>query len=419
MTETYELERGVIGGLMLHPEECGAAARPLAPENFSVPEYAAIFQTFRQAERDGKDPAGEVLKLEAPAVRSAILDSANSFLSMASYGGFVAALREADKKRRLLAELQSLVYSGPDTAFALSELDRIRNAFQPDEGGAQDAQKDFLSNYLENIYKPYDAGERVMTGFPKIDEATGGLMKGTMSLVGAPPSTGKTAFACNVAERQLKDGKKVAFFSLEMSKGQIMDRMMASTLQIPYARIQRRQLEKRETDAMAQMIGRLYDGGRLFLYDEVYSVEDIASRVYAAKPDVAIVDYVQCVRTAQRYGTSRESINHVSAELKHLAKSSRCHMMLLSQVARSFDAKSKEPKPPRMSDLKESGNLEADGDYIFMLYRPYVYDKARYSPEEASVLMDKNKYGNAGLVKLYFRAGYQKFEELEEKHADG
>jgi len=113
---------------------------------------------------------------------------------------------------------------------------------------------------------------------------------------------------------------------------------------------------------------------------------------------------------------TRERINFLTAEFKWLAKKNNCHIMLLSQVSRQAD-KSGKPKPPRMSDLKESGNIEEDSDYIFMIFRPYVYEKSKdYTPEQTQLLIDKNKDGETGMIEMYFRGSVQRFEEVETRY---
>jgi replicative DNA helicase len=202
-----------------------------------------------------------------------------------------------------------------------------------------------------------------------------------------------------------------------MSKAQILDRLFSSILTIPYSAIQNKDMTVEQQGKMSQGISDLLDKKQLYIFDDIYTVEKIAHKVYELKPDLVIVDFIQCVRTVQRIDGTRERINYISLELKRLAKATNCHMMILSQVARVTDKQTSKPKPPRMSDLKESGNLEADGDYILMLFRPYVYEKSKdYTPEQAQLLLDKNKYGQTGVVEMAFRGAVQKFEEVERKY---
>ena len=157
---------------------------------------------------------------------------------------------------------------------------------------------------------------------------------------------------------------------------------------------------------MCTRLNAIAGAKRLNILDDAYTVEDIARGIAQTKPQLAIVDFIQCIRTTQRFQNRRNEIDYISQEFKRLARRYDCHIMVLSQITRSGS------EAPRMSDLKESGGLEQDGDYIMMLHRPYVLDKdASVDPEESYILLDKNKYGRTGKVELRFRGDFQRCTE--------
>jgi replicative DNA helicase len=130
----------------------------------------------------------------------------------------------------------------------------------------------------------------------------------------------------------------------------------------------------------------------------------------SGKPDVVVIDYVQIVRTMKGFtgDNKRLQIDYISAELKSIAKRTGCCVILLSQLKRT-----EKVEQPTMADLKESGGLEQDGDYIFMLYRPYAQDKsAGYNPETTTLFIEKNKFGEVGRISLKFNGRYQRFTEV-------
>ena len=153
----------------------------------------------------------------------------------------------------------------------------------------------------------------------------------------------------------------------------------------------------------------------LRIIDNISTVEDICDYITREKLDLAVVDYVQIVETLKKEDTVRTKIDYISGRLKQAAKRSRCRVILLSQLKRP---ESGIVKPPTMNDLKESSGLEQDGDYIIMLYRPYVQDKSfteaggyKYKPYESAALLEKNKFGFIGECKLFFDGAHQDFRE--------
>ena len=232
-------------------------------------------------------------------------------------------------------------------------------------------------------------------------------MRGTISYVGAAPSTGKTSFALGVMAEQ--QGVKRVLFSLEMTRYQIYDRLVTIGTGIPYDVVFNRQMTEKQEGTAAEYIGKLYDDKGLIVVDDVYTIEGISSMIAKIKPDLVMIDFMQCVRSMRRFPTRRDTVDYISQECKRLAKTYNCHIMILSQLARSTDNK------PTMSSLKESGGLEQDGDYIMLLYRPYVHDKE--APENAAyVLVDKNKYGRTGQAELYFDGKKQRFSDVEARY---
>jgi replicative DNA helicase len=410
-----DAESGIIGGLLLYPDDCNSALHKLSASDFESDLARQTFEFIAGMAKAGKKADAAIFESEQKDadLKMFALSCTRTFVSQANYRGWIQTVKAASRKRRVLGEVSGLLYGDPEPDIILPELSRIIESEKTTSENHEDEQSKFLIDYQERIYEKFDPASRIWTGFTRIDKATGGLLKGALSYVGAPPSTGKTAFAINVAANQLKGNGKVLFFSLEMSRSQIMDRLLSSSLSISYDAISRKYVDKVQSDKMSDAIGRLYKKKQLYIFDDVYSVEDIAAKIYDIRPDLVIVDFIQCVRTSQRFRDGREGINYISAELKRLGKQNNCHMMILSQVARSVDKKTSKPKAPRMSDLKESGNLEADGDYVVMIFRPFVYEKSKdYKPEDSQILLDKNKFGETGVIEMMFRGNVQRFEEV-------
>ena len=199
------------------------------------------------------------------------------------------------------------------------------------------------------------------------------------------------------------------FFSLEMSACMLWDRIAADVLNISYSHAQEHNLSKSEYEQLMTM-GEIYKS--LKISDSISEIEKIISLVYAEKPVVAVIDYMQIVTSQREFRDNRQRIDYISQMIKKCAKDTQTSFIVLSQVTRAGkDA-------PTMSDLKESGALEQDSDYVFLLHRPYVQDKSDdVSPREAVIKLDKNKFGNTGIIELDFDGKYQRFVQKEDGKA--
>ena len=425
-----EAEQSVLGAILIDGgRNISPASLGLAPTDFYLPEHETTFTIFLELSNHNKpidfvtvlaalkatgtynDDGGKAYLLQLAQMVPSVVD--------ANVKAYAEIVRDKAQTRRISGKLQDLIYCDKDAPDLLGDIEKI--AEDERRGSSKDPyeeQKNALIAYTENIYKPFDKNACIWTGWRTIDKTLHGLKKGYMSYVGAPPSTGKTTFALNIAQHQLEKTKnRVLFFSLEMSREQLYDRLYSSMCSVAYDDIQSKSMGQEQQDKIAQTISKVYENKQLFVFDDIYTLEEITAKVYELSPSLVIVDYIQTVQTVEKFRTRREQVDHISQAFKRLARKTGAHVMVLSQVARQVDREGK-PKPPRMSDLKESGNLEADGDYILMLFRPYVYNKDsnKYSPEQASVLIDKNKYGNAGMLDMVFRGGVQTFEEAERRY---
>ena len=146
----------------------------------------------------------------------------------------------------------------------------------------------------------------------------------------------------------------------------------------------------------------------LTVIDDVYEIEDIAAIIRREKPELVMIDYIQIVQTRENIEVVRQRIDRISQIIKRTAKSTGAHIMCLSQITRGAK------EEPTMSALKESGGLEETGDYVILLKRPYVNNKAdeTLKPEETELKIDKNKFGESGLLQYYFRGNRQQFLEV-------
>ena len=333
-----------------------------------------------------------------------VIEIAGSFLTSANVACHARELRRLSNARKIVRLAESVI-KGETEATAEALMGRMGGLAE-----SPGAEADGLGHhgpFAENFFEDRPS---LKTGFANIDRTMGGgIAVPSVLVVGAYSSTGKTAFALNIAAAQ--DGP-VAFFSLEMGAPKIIERLVSAGLKIHYGKIQKRRITPDETLEMQGLLEKLRRGG-FSIFDDAYYVEQHESAVAKLKPRLAVVDYLQLVRTHHRAESKRLQVDHVSGRYQAMAKRHGCAVIVLSQLSRP--AKAVKKHRPTMSELKESGGIENDADYVGILHRDYVLDKGNKDirEEDAYLLIDKNRYGLTGSIKLEFVGKYQKFYEKD------
>ena len=401
-----DAECGVIGGILMYPEEAVTELDGITSKDFSLAQYGKIFDIAVNAVRENPNTDGAVILSRIQSVDKPLATVAmrcmELFIGMAGFPSYVRIVKKESRKRTVNARLEEILLSGSDDPYA--DLEKVISECAEPEKSTMASS---IVKYIDNLYHP-EKVKRIFTGLSGLDGTIGGLKQGTLSYVGARPSTGKTAFALNVIKRQIKDKKKSLLFSLEMSKDQIFDRIVSDAMNISYTDIELCSVNDKQKEDIIRALGAINDTNRLEIVDDIYTIEGMLPKIASYQPDFVVVDYMQVIKTMKRLQTRRNEIDYISSELKMAAKRYNCHVMCLSQIGRAgMDA-------PRMSDLKESGALEQDGDYIMLLHRPYVLckDNPSVRPEDAQILLDKNKYGRTGMKNLHFDGEHQRFTEV-------
>lgn len=401
-----EIERAVIGEILTF-DVLREKALLLEPSDFAYDEHRVIVKAMLKQATDNKSFDFMTVANECGAdYRQEIRNCIQLALSVGLFEEHFRLLKEMASRRRLLAQIEALRLSGDVSVSSIQRmLDDERNKrLTSDVKKTNDKN---IDGFIEGLNKRKGA---LMTGFGTIDKVIGGIRKSTVFIVGARPSTGKTSFALNIAANQLNDtNKKVMFFSLEMSSEMIFERLISARNNIEYEKFSRNNLSDEEIKKIAAHSQKLKEDGRFFVVDDVYNVEQICNLISENKPDLAVIDFMQIISAMGKFENARNRIDYISNLFKRTAKSTECVIVVLSQLSRiGKDA-------PTMSDLKESGGLEQDGDYIALLHRPYVLNKndGNIRPEETELLLDKNKFGRTGKVDLWFDLKHQRFTEYD------
>lgn len=305
--------------------------------------------------------------------------------------GTLRAFRENWQRRVLKNNIADLMLKEPTVA------DVRQLAEQAEQFTA--ARVNNAERYLTEYTTPIEA---IGTGFVELDKLLGGgFLRGTLVSIGARPSTGKTTYAINIATSD--PSRKVLFISVEMTARMIYDRIVSDKADLDYRRCGLHMIDF----SSAKRVIEHYPN--LTIVDDSAYIEEIEQLIYQECPDLVIVDYIQIVASERRFIDNRQRIDYISRRLKAVAKKTSCCVLSLSQITRGGKDR------PTMSDLKESGGLEQDSDYIILLYREYVNNKeAQINPKETTVTLDKNKFGKTGELSMDFIGDRQRFTEADD-----
>lgn len=403
-TNDIEIERAVIGEILTF-ETLKEKALLLEVDDFHYSEHREICKAIvKQINENHSFDYITVANECGSEYRAEIGSCIQLAISAELFDEHFRLLKEMASRRRIISRFQKLTMEGEVSISSVQRMldDESEKKLTDD---VKKSNKKNIESFVAGLNKSKGA---LLTGFETIDKVLGGIRKSTVFIVGARPSTGKTTFALNIAANQIKD-KKVMFFSLEMSSEMIYERLLSAQHGIEYEKFSRNSLNDKEIELIKTKTDELKNKENFFVVDDVYNIEQICNLISENKPDLAVVDFMQIISAVGKFENVRNRIDYISSLFKRTAKSTGCVIIVLSQLSRIGK------EAPTMSDLKESGGLEQDGDYIALLHRPYVLNKGDSSiqPEDTELLLDKNKFGRTGKVDLWFDLKHQKFYEQD------
>ena len=302
-----------------------------------------------------------------------------------------------------------------------------KGLFEISQGGLRNsltALDVIMSETVQTIMKRVqNRGELsgVTTGFTDLNSLLGGFQKSDLVLLAARPSMGKTALAVNLAVNAAKAGKKVAMFSLEMSKTQIGQRILASFAQMNLSSLFKGELEGQD---LVNLITASNELSKYSLHIDdtaAISLIELKAKLRRLKMeeglDLVVIDYLQLMTTGERIENRVQEISQISRGLKAIAKELDVPVLALSQLSRALEQRP--DKRPKLSDLRESGAIEQDADIVMFLYRDYVYNKETENPNLAEVIVSKHRNGPIGVVNLIWKDEYTRFFDVSNKAYEG
>src|SRR4051812_40284867 len=343
-------------------------------------------------------------------------------------------VREKSILRRLIEVSTSIVaeaFEGKITARELLD-DAESRIFQVSEQQTKDGFtriKQLIWPTMERIEALQRGGKTVTgiaSGFADLDEMTSGFQPSELIIVAARPSMGKTAFTLNIAQHAaIEHSVPVAFFSLEMSKESLVQRMLTSEARIDAQRLRKGMLRDDDFPRLARAAGILSSAPVWIDDTPGMSILEMRSKARRLKTDagvgLVIVDYLQLMQGPAGSENRQQEVSQISRGLKALAKELNVPVVALSQLSRAPEQRTGDNKRPQLSDLRESGAIEQDADLIMFLYRQEFYDgpvdKDGNSLEgKAEVIVGKQRNGPIGIVNLHFHKQYTRFESFTQRN---
>ena len=432
-----EAEEAVIGSLLIDGECFPRIAPLLKAEDFYRERnalcYTAASALFQRSQAiDQTTLASELARTEqldavgGMAYLSHLVAITPTSAHAEDYADIVLRTSTMRKLISAAARISELGYN--DTDDVSGTLAKAQDLLSLVQGPASDdlrSLRDIYDEYLREIsgVESHDFG--IMTGIHGLDELTAGIPAGSMVVIGARPSMGKTSLALNIAAHTAREGRRVAFMSLEMEWNEIAVRLLAAEANVRGWFLRHGLYSEREYQEMIEGVGRLSDLPMRIGFRGVHTVADVrAKAVRMANEDgldLLVVDYLQLMYGPGGRNTNRaQEISVITRELKGLARDLQCVVIACSQLNREVEGRP--DHRPRLSDLRESGSIEQDADIVVLIHREEMYGSdsglgrvypSHPQPERlAELIVAKNRQGPLGDVVCDFDGAYWTFSNV-------
>ncbi len=446
--QELEFERVVLGALLLEKDAYSVVSEILKPESFYDPRHRLIFEAVRRLNIEQK-PLDLLTVAEQLRATNRFEEAGGpAYLAQLTQG--VVSSIHIEYHARIIAQKATarelITYTSGIQEKAFDPTSDIDELMQEAEGRLFElSQKNLKQDYVQIdpiINEAYDmlhkAAARAdgMSGIPslytQLDKMTAGWQNSDLVIMAARPAMGKTAFALSMAKNiAFEQDIPVAFFSLEMSKVQLMNRMISNVCEIPSEKIKNGQLAPHEWAQLDGKISSLY-GKPLYLDDtpslSVFELRTKARRLVREHGvRVIMIDYLQLMNASgMSFGSRQEEVSTISRSLKGLAKELNIPILALSQLNRGTENRvgttpgsTNEAKRPQLSDLRESGAIEQDADLVLFIHRPEYYrifkdDNGNDLRGKAEIIIAKHRNGAVGDVLLTFKGEYTRFENPDD-----
>ncbi|MDP2637503.1 MAG: replicative DNA helicase [Candidatus Levybacteria bacterium] len=428
-----EAEQSILGAILIDKDAIATVSSLISPGDFYSPINGVIFGTMLSLYEQGKP-------IDLLTLRAALKKSSNSLKIESSYltelvnivptaaniEHYANLIKEVSTKRSLIQagalitemgfvedkEIDAILDKAESSIFAISQRNSVR-AFVP--------LKETLAESFDRIDALHKNGaglRGVKTGFVDLDNTLSGMQQSNLLILAARPGQGKTAMIINMAQHAaVVDRNPIAIFSLEMSKEELVDRLLVGQADVDAWRIKTGKLSESDFTKLSTAMGELADAP-IFIDDTPgITISEMRTKARRLKLEqnisLFIVDYLQLVDPGRRYENRVQEVSVVSQALKNLARELKVPVLAASQLSRAVEHRGE--RKPQLADLRESGAIEQDADVVMFIYRP----DAEITPTiQTKLLIAKHRNGPMGEIDLVFRGDRIKFYNVEKKRLE-
>ena len=429
--QNIDAEKSVLGSLLIDEEAIGAAIEILDEAWFYEQAHRQIFRAVLELYNQRKNVDlitlsdklkndGTLEQIGGVSYLSFLIDLVPSAANVEHYANIV---KEKGVLRRLIRNATNIIAESYESTGNVDEVvDNAERLIFEVSDLKQRTQsvhiKDLVRQSIEKLDFLYQRKQHVTgisTGFEKIDHMTSGLQNSDLIIIAGRPSMGKSALAISMAEYVgIEQKQGVAIFSLEMSKEQLVQRMLCSQARVDAHKVRSGFLAPADWPKLTAAAGRLSES-KIFIDDTpAISILELRAKARRLKAnqgiELIILDYLQLMRSTIQSESRQQEISEISRSLKALARELSVPVIALSQLSRAVE--SRQDHKPQLSDLRESGAIEQDADLVVLLMREEYYNPTEENKGVADVMIAKQRNGPVGTVKLAFIKEYMRFENL-------
>jgi len=442
--QATDVERAVLGALLIDKDAYPVVCELLYPESFYEPRNQMIYAAIRSLSMEERPV--DILTVSEQLAKSGQLEEVGGPAYIAELSSKVASSAHVEYHARIIAQKflarQLISFASVIETKAFDETIDVDELMQEAEGSLFElSQKNMKKDYTQidpvvdqalKVINQAAANKGGLTGIPSgyydLDDKTSGWQASDLVIIAGRPAMGKTAFALSMAKNIAADHKvPIAFFSLEMSNVQLVNRLISNACEVSGKKILNGQLQPDEWDRLDKRVNTLL-GAPLYVDDtpglSVFELRTKARRLVREHGvKIIMIDYLQLMNAnGMRFSSRQEEVSTISRSLKGLAKELDIPIIALSQLNRGVESREGlEGKRPQLSDLRESGAIEQDADMVLFVHRPEYYhifqdDNGRDLHGMAQIIIAKHRKGATGDVLLNFRGEFTRFENPDEGH---
>ncbi len=443
MPYSLEAEQAVLGSVLKDPRCMPTVQTLLKAEHFYMPQHRSIYSIMILLDANAQpiDPLIVLEHLKQEGVyddaggKNYLYQLAQAVPSVQNVDTYARIVREKFMKRTLITTARDIIDSSmnEDNSADLlldSAEQKIYNIRQGRSSDAPSRIDDVINNEvlerLKVISNPVEREKHkgVPTGFTLLDKYISGLNKSDLIIVGARPGMGKTSFALNLARNIAVVGnKKVIMFSLEMTKGQLAERVLATEARVDVKKMRSGEFDDNDWQRIGVAVGSLANCNLYFDDTSTITVPEMKARIRRMRDvDAVVVDYLGLLKSDKNFEGQRvQEVSDITRNLKLMAKDLNIPVVACSQLARVTEGRGKSHRP-MLSDLRDSGSIEQDADIVLMLYRPFYYINEKDGPlteedlakkNEAELIVAKNRHGPLETVPLHWNGAFTLFSNAE------